>query len=511
MMERTMTNDQPDPRKTKWTDLVRQRFVALAYDSDAIDDLEDAEVRNILQHDIRAPTSNGRAAEAVEPIVKPPPPTDAPQTAADGIPHTQPPAPEPRPQPGPEVPRANGGAGYKVIADTKATLQSSTAAAPPADIGTNTQPQGRLVLTMSKFLDGLAQSDYVIDGLLKRGFFYSFTAMTGGGKTAIALAIAELASNRKRRRRLGNHDVEHVRVLYIACENAEDVRERLIGMESKMDFDRADLDMFVIDKVFDLEKNMERIRKEVEEFGGNIGLVIIDTSAAMFQGADENNNPQMINHAKVQRRLCELPGRPCVVALNHPTKGAATPEQLLPRGGGGYLNETDGNFTAWAYGERLSRFHWTGKLRGPDFEPIVFRLPTIFSTKLADAKGRLMPTVMAEVATDAQVIETEEKAKFQETRLLTAMLNRPNGSLTEWAEDCGWMNQGKPGEVAQPNKSLVRRVMKRLTDTKRAEKIGNDYTLTRKAKDAAKKGAADGAGKAADGAGIVSIVSAGDP
>ena len=171
--------------------------------------------------------------------------------------------------------------------------------------------------------------------------------MTGAGKTAIWLLISEIASNRKRRRQLGHHKVEHVRVVYIACENADDVRERLIGMEAAMGFDRTDLDLLVIDKVFDLKSNMDRISKEVEAFGGNVGLVVIDTSAAMFQGEDENSNPQMLEHAKMQRKLCSLPGRPCVVALNHPTKVVPTPEQLLPRGGGGYLNEVDGNFTAW--------------------------------------------------------------------------------------------------------------------------------------------------------------------
>jgi hypothetical protein len=383
-------------------------------------------------------------------------------------------------------------------------LRTSTAAAPSTDAG-------KLILTVTEFLDSYAQSEYVVDGLFKRGFFYSFTAMTGGGKTAIALAIAELASNKTRRRKLGNHDVEHVRVLYIACENAEDVRERLIGMESKMDFDRKDLDMLVIDQVFDLEKNLNRIFKEVDDFGGNIGLAFIDTSAAMFQGADENNNTQMITHAKSQRKLCKLSGRPSVVALNHPTKIVSGPEFLLPRGGGGYLNETDGNFTAWAHGERLSRFHWTGKLRGPDFEPIIFRMPTVYTTKLADKKNRLMPTVAAEVATDAQVMETEEKAVFQENRLLAAMHKRPNGSLTEWAQDCEWFFPAKPGEPAQPYKSLVTRVLKRLTDDKRVKKTGRNYTIAKGEKDAAAKSKKDAAEKAASEAVIVPIVPNGAP
>jgi hypothetical protein len=44
----------------------------------------------------------------------------------------------------------------------------------------------------------------------------------------------------------------------------------------------------------------------------------------------------------------------------------------------------NGNFTAWAHDERLTTFHWTGKLRGPDFDPIEFRLPVVNTTNLTD-------------------------------------------------------------------------------------------------------------------------------
>jgi hypothetical protein len=325
----------------------------------------------------------------------------------------------------------------------------------------------------------------VVDGLFKRGFLYALTAMTGAGKTAIALLIAEIASNRKRRRKLGPHEVEHVRVVYIACENSEDVRMRLIGMEAKMDFERADLDMLVIDKVFDLGKNMDRIFKEVEDFGGTVGLVFIDTSAAMFQGADENDNPQMLAHAKLQRKLCDLPGRPCVISLCHPPKHVDRQDLLLPRGGGAYLNEVDGNFTAWAHGERMTRLHWTGKLRGPDFEPIEFRLPTIYTTNLVDSKGRAMPTVMAEVIGETEIAEIEQKSEFQDARLLRAILERPDGSIADWARHCGWLYSAKPGEQQQPNKSLVQRVLKRLIDYKLIERDGRSYALKPKGKKAA--------------------------
>ena len=349
------------------------------------------------------------------------------------------------------------------------------------------QEPKKLLQTVSEFLAAFVSPEYVVDGLFKRGFLYALCAMTGAGKTAIALLLAEIASNKKRRRKFGQHEVEHVRVVYIACENSEDVRQRLIGMEANMGFERGDLDMIVIDKVFDLEKNMDRIFKEVEEFGGNVGLVFIDTSAAMFQGEDENNNPEMLKHAKLQRKLCELPGRPCVISLCHPIKHPDAPDKLLPRGGGAYLNEVDGNFTAWAHDERMSRLHWTGKLRGPDFEPIEFRLPTIYSTKLVDTKGRAMPTVMAQAISEAEIEEVEERAEFQDNRLLRAMLDRPNGSIADWAFYCGWCSKpAAPGEESQPYKSLVHRVLGRLMkDYKYVTKEGRQYVLNEKGKKAA--------------------------
>lgn len=164
-------------------------------------------------------------------------------------------------------------------------------------------------------------------------------------------------------------------------------------------------------------------------------------------------------------------------------------ELLLPRGGGAYLNETDGNLTAWAHGDRLTTLHWTGKLRGPDFDPIVFRLPVITTTKLVDTKGRLLPTVMAEVASDAQVEAGEEASLRQDDRLLLAMFERRNGSLAAWASDCSWTLPGQPGEQFQPNKSLAQRVMKRLATENLVTKTRGNYTLTQKGEKAAIKAA----------------------
>jgi hypothetical protein len=69
-----------------------------------------------------------------------------------------------------------------------------------------------------------------------------------------------------------------------------------------------------------------------------------------------------------------MPGRPAVLVATHPTKHADE-TNLLPRGGGAFLNEVDGNLCRWADAEQAgTSLHWQGKFRGMTFIPIQFDL-----------------------------------------------------------------------------------------------------------------------------------------
>jgi hypothetical protein len=343
--------------------------------------------------------------------------------------------------------------------------------------------QQRIVVTLSEFLAQFTPPDYLIDGLLQRGFFYSLTGRTGIGKTAIAVLIAILVAMRSAQK-LGSHEVEHGRVLYITKENPTDVRMRLIGAAAKMGFDPDALDFLLIEKIQTISRKvLNQITQEIELFG-ELALVIVDTSVALFPGDEENSNTQVGKHARAQRDLTNLPGRPSVITLCHPGKNAHEKESMVPRGGGAFVAEVDGNFCLMSAGDRLVEMHWTGKLRGPDFEKIVFQLETVITTSLMDSKGRCLPTVMARVISDAQAQEAEAAAIFQENALLQAMSDDPNGSLAKWAEKCGWMSPGKDGGQPQPKKWLVQRVLSRLEDHKFVSKAGRNYGLTNAGKKA---------------------------
>ena len=102
---------------------------------------------------------------------------------------------------------------------------------------------------------------------------------------------------------------------------------------------------------------------------------------------------------------------------------------------------------------------WTGKLRGPAFDPIEFRMREIRTEKLVDAKGRKMPTAMAEVVSAAQVEAEDTASKAQEREMLAAMKSSPDDSMADWAKACGWF---QPKDETAPYKALAQRVLARL-------------------------------------------------
>jgi hypothetical protein len=317
-----------------------------------------------------------------------------------------------------------------------------------------------VVKSQADFLAGFVPPDYLVDGVLQRRFVYSLTAVTGHGKTAIALLLARACGSADPKARFG-HAVEKGRVVYFVGENPDDVRCRVIGANSERS-DNPDLDrIFYIEGVFDIAGLREKLVEAIDKLGG-VDLVIVDTSAAYFLQDDENSNPQIGGHARMLRALTTLPGDPCVFVLCHPIKYVTEPSQLLPRGGGAFLAEMDGNLTAWLHDENLVTLHHN-KIRGPGFEPITFRLEKITTEKLLDSKGRQMPTVHAVAISEQEEEEQEANAEREEDELLAALGSTKMRSIADLARACGWLLAN-----GDPHKSKVDRVLARLKAAKPA-------------------------------------------
>ena len=274
---------------------------------------------------------------------------------------------------------------------------------------------------------------------------------------------------------VGDYIVERGRVLYLAGENPDDVRMRWLAMAKAIGFDVNAIDVHFLPGVFKLTEIGARIATEVAEIG-EIALVIVDTSAAFYEGDDENHNVQMGAHARRMRHLINLPGKPCVLVACHPVKNA-TPDNLLPRGGGAFIAEMDGNLTAIKTDNAVT-LHWQGKFRGPDFAPVPFQLLTTTTEAVRDSKGRTIPTVIAKPMTESERSAAEAATRTDEDALLIAIANHDRASMAGLADALQWITR-----KGKPDKSRVQRCADRLKRDKLVNAgRGGTLTLTEKGK-----------------------------
>ena len=324
-----------------------------------------------------------------------------------------------------------------------------------------------LISSSAQFVRALTPPDYLLDGILQRRYCYALTAKTGAGKTAVMLRIsAHVALGRK----IDNREVEQGKVLYFAGENPDDIRMRWIGLAQGMGFDPETVGVYFIPGTFPISAMRDRIRKEMQAIG-DFSLVVIDTSAAFFEGEDENSNAQQGVHARRLRGLCEMPGGPCVLVACHPPKNAGD-DNIQPRGGGAFLAEIDGNLTARKDDSAVA-MHWQGKFRGPEFSEILFTLRTVTHPQLKDSRGRPIPTVVACPMGENARKEMAAVSRSQEDQLLQVLAEAPQASRAEMAKRLGWfMRDGGP------YKQLVKRKLDALEKDKLVRRNRDGYTLT---------------------------------
>jgi hypothetical protein len=325
------------------------------------------------------------------------------------------------------------------------------------------------IKSSAEFVAGFVPPDYVVDGLLIQGYIYSLTGATGAGKTAIT---QRLAASTAMGAKFAGRETKKARVLYLAAENPIDVRMRWIALAPHMGFDANTIAVWFIEDCFSISKMTARLKQEAEKVGGNFGMVIVDTGPVFFEGDDENSRTQQGAHAKMLRGLIDIiPGNPCIVVNCHPVKNAKT-DNLVPAGGGNFLNQVDGNLTA-AKNDSTTEMHTQGKFRGVDFAPMHFLLKTITHPDLKDSRGRLMPTVMCEWISDRHKEEIIQAKEKEEDKILALLAANPKASLPDIANEMGWKLYS-----GEPNKMRVKRAIDALVDDKLIKKARGGYGLT---------------------------------
>jgi hypothetical protein len=227
------------------------------------------------------------------------------------------------------------------------------------------------------------------------------------------------------------------------------------------------------------EAEAEILRQQIAALAVPLSLIIPDSAAAFFPGDAENDNVQFGQYARILRTLTTCPGNPAVVALSHPIKNAGR-DNLLPRGGGAFLNELDGNLTLWSeqLGE-MTTLHWQGKIRGPEFDPLTYRLKPV-KTGHKDKKGRDVSTIIAQPIDDIEASNEAAQTVANEDAVLKTLHSNSNASLAEIARNLGWIkyDDENSDDKGKPEKWRVQRALKRLDRDKLVRKFRGKWRVT---------------------------------
>lgn len=334
----------------------------------------------------------------------------------------------------------------------------------PAPTPSDPAPQtpGWKVQTAADFTADFVAPEYIIDGIVQRGRIYTLTAPTGSGKTAAMLyASVSIATGMQ----FCCHEVESGDVLFMAGENPDDVRARVIATLEFYGINPNACRLHFIPGTFSIRQDMEKLREEAGKLP-DLKLVVIDTFAAYFDGDDENSNAQALDFARLVRRIAAFPSKPAVIMPAHPVKNARR-DNLSPKGGSSLLNEVDGNLTLWNDGGILS-MHWQGKFRGAEFEPLSMELQRYETSKICDNQGRIMPTILAKPILMTRAVQLARENLKLEDKLLISIRDYPAISLEQRGTDAGGVHKQK-----------VARVLQKMAEQKLVRKFRTNWELTK--------------------------------
>lgn len=275
----------------------------------------------------------------------------------------------------------------------------------------------------SSFLADLKPLEYLIDGLLPIGVAYSLTGYAGHGKTTLALQIALSVALGEP---FGDRDTSKGSVLILAGENPHNVKWQYAAALAARKIKHTDkVDISFVQGRFSIAQFSDVLKAKMEAMP-NLKLIIIDSLQAFFEGDNDNDNSQMVEMAHKVRNLCDIKQRPAIVIIAHPAGKTPSKDNLVPRGGGAFLNEIDGNLTVWSQDAAQQTLHHSQKFRGAGFDPMEFIMQVHEFEHLADIHGTplKLPVSRPELATE-KMVRDEDNERLLEMYLETVEAGQP--------------------------------------------------------------------------------------
>jgi KaiC/GvpD/RAD55 family RecA-like ATPase len=259
---------------------------------------------------------------------------------------------------------------------------------------------------------------WAIRGLLARGQVTALTGLSTAGKTALALRIAGHKANGLD---FAGHKVPKEQVLYVALENPTDVQRRYMAMvENWPGFDESLMHFAPISQQMTPEGLLQRIEKYTDHLHRSLSIIIIDSAAALSDSDNELDNIQQRAFARALREIA-TENDCAVLVLCHPTKSVRSYLDCLPRGGGGFYNEIDNNWTLWTKGD-LVEVNFT-KLRMAHWQPFYFRHKPIETTYAKDDEDQPLKSVTIELVSEVEQEQAFVQARGHREKIITVMFS----------------------------------------------------------------------------------------
>lgn len=317
--------------------------------------------------------------------------------------------------------------------------------------------------TSDDFLSDLEPLEYLVDGLLPKGVTYSLTGHAGHGKTTLALQFALSVA---RGEMFGHRETSQGSVLILAGENPHNVKWQYAAAIAARGLKASDIpNIHFVQGRFSINEMSDVFRAKIDQIK-DLKLVIIDSLQAFFEGDNDNDNSQMVEMAHKLRDLCDVPSRPAALIIAHPAGKVASKDNLVPRGGGAFLNEIDGNLTVWSQDATQQTLHHSQKFRGAGFDPMEWVMQIHEFQHLTDIHGTplKLPVSRPELLTESAKRE-QDMDRILELFLYTVDADKPM-SVRELAAQHG-ISKWKAEQVIRlaKDEKLIRRHAKKYVLT----------------------------------------------
>jgi len=312
------------------------------------------------------------------------------------------------------------------------------------------------------FLSDLRPLEYLIDGLLPSGVTYSLTGHAGHGKTTLALQFALSVALGEM---FGARDTSQGSVLILAGENPYNVKWQYAAALAARDLKPEDVPIYFVQGRFSIKEWSDVLRSKLSTIP-NLKLVIVDSLQAFFEGDNDNDNTQMVEMAHKMRALCDVEWRPSQLIIAHPAGKTPSKDNLVPRGGGAFLNEIDGNLTVWSQDASQQTLHHSQKFRGAGFDPMEWVMQVHEFSHLTDIHGVPLKLPVSRPETTVEQSRRQEKNDDLLERYL----------LTVEAEQALSVREGASQFMI--SRYRMEQIVKTAKDEKLIKRYAKTYVLT---------------------------------